>query len=93
LGPVNNQPASGSYVIDASATTVSPVTVKIGGQPAQVLFAGLAPNFPGEYQVNVILPTNIGTGNQAISMTVGGVTSAATYGTGASATPVVIPVK
>ena len=93
LGPVNNQPASGSYVTDASATTVSPVTVKIGGQPAQVIFAGLAPNFPGEYQVNIILPTNIGTGNQPISMTVGGVTSAATYGTGASATPVVIPVK
>jgi uncharacterized protein (TIGR03437 family) len=93
LGPVNNQPASGSYVTDASATTTTPVTVKIGGQNAPVTFSGLAPGFPGEYQVNVNVPSNIGTGNQPISITVGGVTSAATYGTGSSAAPVVIPVK
>jgi uncharacterized protein (TIGR03437 family) len=93
LGPVNNQPASGSYVTDASATTTTPVTVKIGGQNAPVLFAGLAPYFPGEYQINVQVPSGIGTGNQPISVSVGGVTSAATYGTGSSATPVVIPVK
>ena len=92
LGPVNNQPASGSYVTDNSATTTTTPIVKIGEQQAQVIFSGLAPNFPGEYQVNVYVPSNIGTGNQAISITIGGVTSAATYGT-ASATPVVIPVK
>jgi uncharacterized protein (TIGR03437 family) len=93
LGPVNNQPASGSYVTDASATTTTAVTVKIGGQNAPVIFAGLAPGFPGEYQINAQVPSGIGTGNQPISITVGGVTSAASYGTGASATPVVIPVK
>jgi uncharacterized protein (TIGR03437 family) len=92
LGPVNNQPASGSYVTDASATTTTTPVVMIGGQQAQVIFSGLAPNFPGEYQVNVYVPTNIGTGNQPISITIGGVTSAPSYGIGAGA-PVVIPVK
>jgi uncharacterized protein (TIGR03437 family) len=93
LGPVNNQPASGSYVTDASATTTTPVTVMIGNQNAPVIFSGLAPGFPGEYQINALVPSNISPGNQPISITVGGVTSAATYGTGSSATPVVIPVK
>jgi uncharacterized protein (TIGR03437 family) len=93
LGPVNNQPASGSYVADASATTTTTPIVKIGGQQAQVIFSGLAPGFPGEYQVNVIVPSGIGTGNQPVSIQIGGVTSAASYGIGSSATPVVIPVK
>jgi uncharacterized protein (TIGR03437 family) len=93
LGPVNNQPASGSYVTDASATTTTTPIVMIGGQQAQVLFSGLAPGFPGEYQVNVYVPTNIGTGNQPISIAIGGVTSAASYGPSGSASPVVIPVK
>jgi uncharacterized protein (TIGR03437 family) len=32
------------------------VTVYVGGQPAAVLFKGLAPGFPGLYQLNVTLP-------------------------------------
>jgi uncharacterized protein (TIGR03437 family) len=93
LGPVNNQPDSGSYATDASATTTTKPVVKIGGQPAQVNFSGLAPNYPGEYQINAVVPPGIGTGPQPISITIGGVTSPPSIGTGASATPFVIPVK
>jgi len=41
---------------------VNPVTATIGGQPAKVLFAGLAPGFAGLYQVNVVVPTGVTTG-------------------------------
>ena len=36
--------------------TVTPVTAKVNGQTAQVLFAGLTPGFIGLYQVNVVIP-------------------------------------
>ena len=44
-------PASG-----ASLSVRGGVTATVGGQPAQVLFAGLAPGFVGLFQVNVLLP-------------------------------------
>jgi len=42
-----------------SKTTVSPINVLIGGQPATVIYSGLAPGFPGLYQMNVTLPSVI----------------------------------
>jgi uncharacterized protein (TIGR03437 family) len=35
------------------------VTVSIGGQPAEVLFAGIAPGLIGIYQVNAVVPSGI----------------------------------
>jgi uncharacterized protein (TIGR03437 family) len=37
---------------------ISP-TVYIGGQAATVVYSGLAPGFPGLYQMNVTIPTNL----------------------------------
>jgi uncharacterized protein (TIGR03437 family) len=79
LGPVNGGPASGEF---ASTTTLTPTkgalpTVSIGGQQAQVLFSGLAPSFPGLYQVNAIVPAGISTGTVPISLTINGVTTKA----------------
>ncbi len=76
LGPVTNQPASGELALSSklSQTTTVPV-VMIGGLPAQVLFSGLAPGFPGLYQVNVIVPLGLTVGQQKLTIAIGGKTS------------------
>ena len=76
LGPVSNQPATGEPASSAklSQTTTTPV-VTIGGQQAQVLFSGLAPGFPGLYQLNVIIPAGIAAGQQKLVIAIGGKTS------------------
>lgn len=49
-----------------------PVTVRIGGVPAEILYAGSAPQAVlGLFQVNARVPQNIGTGNQSIEVQVG----------------------
>jgi uncharacterized protein (TIGR03437 family) len=77
LGPVSNTPASGDPALSSplSSTTATPL-VSIGGQPAQVLFSGLAPGFAGLYQVNVVVPASISAGNQPLTLNIGGVSAA-----------------
>ena len=76
LGPVDNQPATGE---PSSSERLSPCrvqpTVTIGGQPAQLLFCGLAPGNVGLYQLNVVVPANAPTGVQAVVITSSGVAS------------------
>ena len=78
LGAVTNPPESGSPASGTklSNTKLTPL-VSIGGQAAQVLFSGLAPGFPGLYQVNVIVPGNAAVGNQLLTIAINGVTSKA----------------
>jgi adhesin/invasin len=45
------------------SNTTTPVTATIGGQTATVAFAGLAPGFPGLYQVNVVIPSGVAPGD------------------------------
>jgi uncharacterized protein (TIGR03437 family) len=50
-----------------------PISVTVGGQPAQYSFAGEAPGFvSGVLQLNVVTPTNIAAGDQPIVVTIGG---------------------
>jgi len=44
------------------AQVTVPVTATVGGKPAAVQFAGLAPNFVGLYQVNVQIPDGVTAG-------------------------------
>ena len=79
LGSVTNAQVSGE---PASTTTLSncrvPPSVTIGGQPAQLLFCGLAPGIVGLYQLNVVIPSNAPTGVQPVVITSSGVVSKST---------------
>lgn len=78
LGPVSNQPGTGDPAPSSppSQTTSLPA-VTIGGAPASVQFSGLAPNFSGLYQINVLVPANAPTGVQPIVVTMNGTASPA----------------
>jgi uncharacterized protein (TIGR03437 family) len=76
LGPVTNAPASGGAApggANLASTTTQPV-VMIGGQQAQIGFSGLAPGYPGLYQINATVPSGL-TGNQNVTVSIGGQTS------------------
>ena len=77
LGPVSNQPASGVPMPSSPyAQTTSAVTVSIGGAPAPVAFAGLAPGWIGLYQVNLQVPAGAPAGDAVpVALSVGGVSA------------------
>jgi uncharacterized protein (TIGR03437 family) len=80
MGPVTNQPASGSISpLSPLAQSVSPssIGVTIGGKAAQVGFSGLAPYYVGLYQLNVLVPADSASGVQPVVITGNGVASKA----------------
>jgi uncharacterized protein (TIGR03437 family) len=76
LGPVDPPVPTGAGAgTDAVHNTVNKPTVLVGGVPAQVLFSGLTPQFPGIYQVNFVIPA-VGTGDAVpLQIQMGSVTS------------------
>jgi uncharacterized protein (TIGR03437 family) len=75
-GAVSNQPADGAAAGSNPISDVtSTVTATIGGQTADVSFAGLAPGFVGLWQVNVVVPAGVALGDLPLTVSVGGQTS------------------
>jgi uncharacterized protein (TIGR03437 family) len=62
LGPVTNTPQTGAAP-SVLSTLIGNPAVTIGGVPAPVSWAGLAPGFIGLYQVNVQVPQGIAAGD------------------------------
>jgi uncharacterized protein (TIGR03437 family) len=74
-GAVNPPVASGSAApADPLSRDVLGTQATIGGQPAPVEFAGLAPGFVGLLQMNVQVPQGL-SGDQPLQVSVGGVLS------------------
>jgi uncharacterized protein (TIGR03437 family) len=66
LGEVRNPPPTGDAAAASDATTLNTAEATIDGQPAEVVFAGLAPGFVGLYQVNFLVPENARSGLLAL---------------------------
>jgi len=65
-------PAVAPGVIAASATALPNVRVLFGQTQATVAYAGLAPNFVGLYQFNIVVPNGLTAGDVGFSVTVDG---------------------
>lgn len=74
-GAVNNPVMTGAPATALFLnTTVAPTTATVGGQPAAVLYSGLAPGFVGLAQVNLQIP-DLPSGEYPVVLTVGSATS------------------
>jgi uncharacterized protein (TIGR03437 family) len=79
FGPTN--PTAPAGFVTPSTTiynTASPVTVTVGGVPATVYGAALAPGEAGVYQVAIQIPTSLANGNYPVIATISGVQSPST---------------
>jgi uncharacterized protein (TIGR03437 family) len=78
LGEVNPPVTTGAATpMSPLSRTVVPITISIGGVPANVFFAGLTPGFVGLYQVNATVPAGVTPGSQVpVTLTGAGQTSA-----------------
>jgi len=70
LGPTNPSVAAGS-AFSSAAPTANPVSVLINGTSVSPAFAGLSS--AGLYQINLTVPTGLGTGDVPLQLSVGGV--------------------
>jgi uncharacterized protein (TIGR03437 family) len=80
LGEVMNPAESGYPAPDTVSVEdlklIAPLTVLIGGVPAEPVFAGLSPEFPGLYQINVIVPRDVAAGDAVpVQVRIGSVVS------------------
>jgi uncharacterized protein (TIGR03437 family) len=79
LGLTN--PAFAAGVLPGAATwAAGTFQISLGGVPlssTDVLYSGVAPGTPGEYQINIRIPASTPDGNQPVVMTVNGIASPA----------------
>jgi uncharacterized protein (TIGR03437 family) len=74
-GEVTNPVATGAAAPDSPfSIPVAPAVARIGGQPAQIAFVGLAPGFIGLLQMNLQIP-DVPVGEQKLEISIGNVPS------------------
>ena len=74
LGAVNPAVAAGQVTPNSPVSTIvkTDIAASIGGVPAAVTFAGLAPGLRGYYQVNIQVPQGAPSGAQELIISTGG---------------------
>ena len=73
FGPVTPDLAAGELVRQVN-TLASSFDISVGGTPfANPPYSGLAPNYTGLYQFNMVVPANAGTGAMPLTFTVDGI--------------------
>jgi uncharacterized protein (TIGR03437 family) len=78
LGALDQSVANGAASLDKLRTATTTPTVLIGGKAAQVVFAGLSPQFVGVNQINVAIPVGTPTGDAvSLQISLGSVTTSA----------------
>lgn len=75
LGAVTPAPKTGSSSTDALRNTNTMPEVLIGGKAAQVAFSGLAPQFVGVNQLNIVIPDGVTGDTLPLQLRVGGITT------------------
>jgi len=71
-GPVTPAVADGAATpLSGLVTATSTVTATIGGEPAQVPFAGLTPGLVAVTQVNIVVPSDLASGDYPVVVTIG----------------------
>lgn len=79
LGAVDFPVADGAASLDKLRTATTTPDVLIGGVKANVVFAGLSPQFVGVNQINVAIPAGTPTGNAvSLQLVLGGITTSST---------------
>lgn len=74
--PTGATPFSGTPV-ELLPAPLQPLSVTVGGVPAQIAFAGIPPGLAGVTQINFVIPDGAPPGAQPVVVTVGGVASPA----------------
>jgi uncharacterized protein (TIGR03437 family) len=77
-GQTNPAGVTGALPAIPTPTPMLPVTVTIGGRPAQTQFVGLAPGLAGLLQINAVVPQDVTPGTAVeLSVTIGAIASQA----------------
>ena len=78
FGPVDPAIPPGQLVQQLNKIA-EPFTISIGGKAASVSYSGLAPNYMGLYQFNVVIPDVAASDNVPLTFTLGGVSGTQTF--------------
>jgi uncharacterized protein (TIGR03437 family) len=70
-GPVTQGKVAGQ-IASGQTSLANSFTMTIGGSPATIQYAGLAPGLVGLYQFNVVVPANLPTGDQPVEFSLNG---------------------
>jgi trimeric autotransporter adhesin len=75
-GPVDTPVADGTATpLQPLVSATSQSNATIGSSPAHIGFAGLAPGFVGLVQVNIVVPSDLATGDYPLAIMIGNETS------------------